>query len=111
MKKYIKTNKIKKSTKRIFIIAVVIPLIIIYNVFFSFYAFRDLDNKKETIKFVGEDIYYTKDIPMKGCIVYSLIIGLPVSLIVFNWIMRVRKLNIKKAQFIPKIIYKGYRLF
>lgn len=99
MKKYIKTNKIKKSTKRIFIIAVVIPLIIIYNVFFSFYAFRDLDNKKETIKFVGEDIYYTKDIPMKGCIVYSLIIGLPVSLIVFNWIMRVIKLNIKKAQF------------
>jgi len=99
MKKYIKTNKTKKSTKRIFVIAVVIPLIILYNVIFSFYAFKDLDNKKETIKFVNDDVYYTEELPMKGCIVYSLVIGIPISLLLFNWIMKVRKLNIKKAQF------------
>jgi len=68
-------------------------------VIFSFYAFKDLDNKKETIKFVNDDVYYTEELPMKGCIVYSLVIGRPISLLLFNWIMKVRKLNIKKAQF------------
>lgn len=99
MKNYIKTKRIKKSTKRLFITVVVIPLIILYNVIFSFYAFRNADDKKENIKFIGNEVYYTKEIPMKGCIVYSLIIGIPISIIIFNWLMRVRKLNIKKAQF------------
>lgn len=99
MKKYIKTNKIKKNTIRIYIIAIIVPIVILYNVFFSFYAFKNFDNPKETIKFIGKGMQYTKEVPMKGCIVYSLIIGITVSIIIFHWTMRVRKLNIKKSQF------------
>lgn len=98
MKKYIKTRKIKKSTKRILFIIIVIPLIIAYNIFFSFYAFRE-QNEEQVKLFADDIIESTKEVPMEGCIVFSLITGIPVSLIIFNWIMKIRKLNIKKAQF------------